>query len=53
MEGRHSRFIAKEDVRKIPITVLARNVQRAELGMQNLSMFNEDEGIRPRPKDVP
>ena len=41
-KGRHRRFIAEEDVRKIPITVLARNVQRAELGMPNLSMFNED-----------
>lgn len=34
--GRHQRHIAVEDARKIPITILAQNVLRAELGMKRL-----------------
>ena len=37
-KGRHRRYIAHEDVRKIPLTSLARNVQRAELGMPYLQI---------------
>ena len=41
--GRNRRFIAPEDVRKIPITVLARNIQRAELKMESLQLADDSD----------
>ena len=41
--GRNRKFIAHEDVRKIPITVLARNIQRAELKMESLQLADDSD----------
>ena len=41
--GRNRRFIAHEDVRKIPITLLARNIQRAELKMESLQLADDSD----------